>query len=147
MKPIDASDRSTICSESPPFAGFRRVLAPVPSPKALQREDRRPSWSPRKIGFFRARDWDGGQPAGFIGRDRNGSAWVLRPWRALSRSRCQEGPAGYSERGRALGGFPRAVERGLAQAGRGAKERCRTQALGRGRHLQDAGSTSALQSL
>src|SRR3954453_122237 len=104
-------------------------------------------WAPRKIDLFRARDWDGGQPAGFIGRDRNGSAWVLRPWGALSRSRCQEGPSGYSERGRALGGFPHAVERGLAQAGRGAKERCRTQALGRGRHLQDAGSTSALQSL
>src|SRR3954468_23688106 len=31
----------------------------------------------------------------------------------------------------ALGGFPRAVERGLAQAGRGAEERCGTQALGR----------------
>src|SRR3954470_21703330 len=36
--------------------------------------------APRKIDLFRARDWDGGQPAGFIGRDRNGSAWVLRPW-------------------------------------------------------------------
>src|SRR3954463_14226252 len=43
MKPIDASDRSAICSETPPFAGFRRVSAPVPSPKGPQREDRRPS--------------------------------------------------------------------------------------------------------
>src|SRR4051812_1805779 len=86
------------------------------------------------------------RPAGFIARDRNESAWVLRPRRALSRSRCQEGSAGCPERGRALGGFPRAVERGLAQAG-GAEERGRTQAVGRDRHLQDAGSTSALQSL
>src|SRR4051812_41997953 len=85
--------------------------------------------------------------AGFVVRDRNGSAWFLRPRRALSRSRCQEGPAGCPERGRALGGLPCAVERGLAQAGGGAEERGRTQALGRDRHLQDAGSASALQSL
>src|SRR3954452_447461 len=88
-----------------------------------------------------------GQPAGFVVRDKNGSAWLLRSQRALSRSRCQEGSAGCPERGRALGGLPRSGERGLAQTGGGAEERGRTQALGRDRHLQDAGSAGALQSL
>ena len=36
MKPIYASDRSEICSEIPPFAGFCRVSAPVTSPKVPQ---------------------------------------------------------------------------------------------------------------
>src|SRR3954447_22137888 len=86
-------------------------------------------------------------PYSFVARDGNESAWVLRPRRALSRSRCQEGSAGCPERGRALGGFPRSVERGLAQAGGGAEDRGRAQALGRDRHLQDAGSAGALQPL
>src|SRR4051794_16667684 len=100
-----------------------------------------------KLTFPEHTIWMEGRPAGFIARDRNGAAWFLRSRRALSRSRCQEGPAGCPERGRALGGFPRSVERGLAQAGRGAKDRGRTQAVGRDRHLQDAGSAGALQSL
>src|SRR3954449_8296959 len=81
-----------------------------------------------KLTFSERAIWMEGRPAGFVARDRNGSAWFLRSRRALSRSRCQEGPAGFLERGCALGGFPRAVERGLAQAGGGAEERGRTQA-------------------
>src|SRR3954454_14249404 len=100
-----------------------------------------------KLTFSECAIWMRERHAGFVVRDRNESAWVLRSRRALSRSRCQEGPAGCPERGRALGGLPCAVERGLAQAGRGAEDRGRTQALGRDRHLQDAGSAGALQSL
>src|SRR3954463_5102073 len=100
-----------------------------------------------KLTFSERAIWMEGRPAGFVARDRNGSAWFLRSRRALSRSRCQEGPAGFLERGCALGGLPRSVERGLAQAGGGAEERGRTQALGRDRHLQGAGSAGALQSL
>src|SRR3954468_8795163 len=100
-----------------------------------------------KLTFSERANWMRARPAGFVVRDKNGSAWFLRSRRALSRSRCQEGPAGCPERGRALGGFPRSVERGLAQAGGGTEDRGRTQALGRGHHLQDAGSASALQSL
>src|SRR3954447_17119410 len=33
MKPIYAQDRSALRSESPPFAGFYRVSAPLTSPK------------------------------------------------------------------------------------------------------------------
>ena len=36
MKPIYAQDRSALRSESPPFAGFYRVSAPVTSPKVPQ---------------------------------------------------------------------------------------------------------------
>jgi CheY-like chemotaxis protein len=36
MKPLYAQDRSAICSEVPPFAGFYRVSAPVTFPKAPQ---------------------------------------------------------------------------------------------------------------
>src|SRR3954470_7915803 len=100
-----------------------------------------------KLTFSERAIWMEGRPAGFVARDRNGSAWFLRSRRALSRSRCQEGPAGFLERGCALGGLPRSVERGLAQAGGGAEERGRTQALGRDRHRQGAGSAGALQSL
>src|SRR4051812_24212928 len=100
-----------------------------------------------KLTFPERTIWMEERPAGFIARDRNGAAWVLRPRRALSRSRRQEGSAGCPERGRALGGLPCAVGRGLAQAGGGAEDRGRTQALGRDRHLQDAGSAGALQSL
>src|SRR3954453_8827930 len=49
--------------------------------------------------------------AGFVARDRNEAARFPRSRRALSRSRCQEGPAGCPERGRALGGLPCAVWR------------------------------------
>src|SRR3954469_3640014 len=35
--------------------------------------------APRKIDLFRVRDLDGWRPAGFVARDRNGSAWLLRP--------------------------------------------------------------------
>src|SRR3954462_4650736 len=100
-----------------------------------------------KLIFSERAIWIEERPAGFVVRDKNGSARFRRSRRALSRSRCQEGPAGCPERRRALGGVPRSVERGLAQAGGGTEERCRTQALGRDRPLQDAGSASALQSL
>src|SRR3954462_7280160 len=36
MKPLYAQDRSAICSEVPPFAGFYRVSAPVTFPKVPQ---------------------------------------------------------------------------------------------------------------
>jgi ATPase subunit of ABC transporter with duplicated ATPase domains len=36
MKPLYAQDRSAICSEVPPFAGFYRVSAPVTCPKVPQ---------------------------------------------------------------------------------------------------------------
>src|SRR4051794_27411671 len=100
-----------------------------------------------KLIFSERAIWIEERPAGFVVRDKNGSARFRRSRRALSRSRCQEGPAGCPERRRALGGVPRSVERGLAQAGGGTEERGRTQAVGRDRHLQDAGSASALQSL
>src|SRR3954468_17461010 len=100
-----------------------------------------------KLTFSERANWIDGQPAGFVVRDKNGSARFLRSRRALSRSRCQEGRAGCPERGRALGGVLRSVERGLAQTGGGAEERGRMQALGRDRHLQDAGSAGALHSL
>src|SRR3954449_9645453 len=100
-----------------------------------------------KLTFSECAIWMRERPAGFVARDRNGSAWFLRSRRALSRSRCQEGSAGCPERGRALGGLPCAVERSLAQAGGGAEDRGRTQALGRGHHFQDAGSAGALQPL
>src|SRR5215204_5675971 len=112
-----------------------------------KRRPKPPGGHLEKLIFSERAIWMEERPAGFVVRDRNGSARFLRSRRALSRSRCQEGPAGCPERGRALGGFPRAVERGLAQARRGAKERCRTQAVGRDRHLQGAGSAGALQSL
>src|SRR3712207_3450331 len=96
-----------------------------------------------KLTYSERAIWMEERPGGFVARDTNGSAWFLRSRRALSRSRCQEGPAGFPERGRALGGLPGTIERRLAQAG-GAQERCRTQALGRDHHLQDAGSASAL---
>src|SRR3954451_23732747 len=76
-----------------------------------------------KLTFSERANWMRERHAGFVARDRNESARFLRPRRALSRSRCQEGSAGCPERGRALGGLPCAVERGLAQAGRGAEDR------------------------
>jgi hypothetical protein len=36
MKHLYAQDRSAICSEVPPFAGFYRVSAPVTCPKVPQ---------------------------------------------------------------------------------------------------------------
>src|SRR3954452_1305928 len=82
-----------------------------------------------KLTFSEYAIWMRERHAGFVVRDRNESAWVLGSRRALSLSRCEEGPAGCPERGRALGPFPRPVERGLAQAGGGTEDRSRTQAL------------------